>query len=108
MEMVNSAETAQRMLANDVKMDLISESSTHIKAEVSTPLGVARLALDFSSDECVVLKAVLPSGQQYEKIYSFDSWPDDADEESERYNAKRLMAGFVVWCFREDASAELV
>jgi hypothetical protein len=90
---------------SDVRINPVSLGEGHLKAEVTTPYGVARVTLDLSSDDIVGVRAVLPSGNVYQSIV--ESWASDAgDFETEVgiSSTLRLAAIFIVKCFQEEAA----
>lgn len=76
-----------------------------LEAEVTTPYGTARVTLDLSRDEVVGLRAVLPSGNEYQAV--IDSWASDTvDPESAEGMSSTLWlaAGFIIQCFEKEAA----
>lgn len=87
----------------DVEMQPIREGENDLEVEVKTKHGVADLTIDLSQEECVNLRAVLPSWGEYKS--KIDSWANNIrDHESAegRQSMLRLAAAFVVLCFEKE------
>ena len=63
---------------SDVRILPVRVGESDLEAEVTTPYGLARVTLDLSRDDVVGVRAVLPSGNQYQSIV--DSWASDTGD----------------------------
>ena len=92
---------------SDVNFRPVSLGESHLKAEVSTPHGVAQLEMDLSGEETARLKVVLPSGNEYQG--TVDSWDGDAGPRETDLGISatlELAAAFILQCFEKEAAGQ--
>jgi hypothetical protein len=90
---------------SDVRIIPVRLGGSDLEAEVTTRYGVARVTLDLTSDDAVEARAVLPSGNVYERVV--DSWDGDAGEHETLEGISstlRVAAGFIIQCFQKEAT----
>ena len=103
--MAKAASPEKEIDISNVRIVPVRMGESDLEAEVTTPHGTARVTLDLSRDEVVGLRAVLPSGNEYQAV--IDSWASDTvDQETEEgtSSALRLAAGFIIQCFEKEAA----
>jgi hypothetical protein len=90
---------------SDVRINPVRVGESDLEAEVTTPYGVARVTMDLSSDDVVGVRAVLPSGNQYQSVV--DSWASDTvghETDQGISSTLRLAVDFIIQCFEKEAA----
>jgi hypothetical protein len=90
---------------SDVRVNPVRVGESDLEAEVTTPYGVARVTMDLSQDDVVGVKAVLPSGNEYEGIV--DSWDSNTVEHETQAGISttlELAAAFIIQCFQKEGA----